>query len=299
MGLRNQFFRQPVTRRGLLKAGLVGAVGLAVYSGEIERHWIEVTHTDVSLPNLPPAFEGVRLAQLSDIHFDEYTEPIFLRRAVDRINQLSPDAILLTGDFVSKGPLSKHFAIGAAWDCARILNGLHCSQRYAALGNHDVAVGAQEVTAALAANGITVLNNDYLAVEQFGPKSGGRIWLAGTDDPYEGAPDPEETIPPSIRNLPNEPVILMCHAPDFADNLLATPGGQAVDVMLSGHTHGGQVRLPLFGPLTLPPLGRKYVEGWFRLGRMQLYVNRGIGTVGLPFRLDCPPEITMLTLRRA
>jgi predicted MPP superfamily phosphohydrolase len=90
----------------------------------------------------------------------------------------------------------------------------------------------------------------------------------------------------------------MCHTPDYADDLLAHPAGQAVDLMLSGHTHGGQVRLPLIGALSLPPLGQKYVEGWFQLGGMQLYVNRGIGTVGLPFRLNCPPEITLMTLRR-
>ncbi len=90
----------------------------------------------------------------------------------------------------------------------------------------------------------------------------------------------------------------MCHAPDYADDLQAVPAGQAVDLMLSGHTHGGQIRLPLLGALELPPLGQQYVEGWFKLGNMQLYVNRGIGTVELPFRLNCPPEITLITLRR-
>ena len=91
----------------------------------------------------------------------------------------------------------------------------------------------------------------------------------------------------------------MCHAPDYADDLLAHPAGMSVDLMLSGHTHGGQIRLPLVGALQLPDMGKKYVEGWFKLGRMQLYVNRGIGTVGVPFRLDCPPEISLFTLRTA
>ncbi len=95
----------------------------------------------------------------------------------------------------------------------------------------------------------------------------------------------------------NDPVILMCHAPDYADHLLARPEGKAISLMLSGHTHGGQVRLPLVGALHVPPGGRRYVEGLFRLGSMQLYVNRGIGTVGVPFRFDCPPEITAITLR--
>jgi predicted MPP superfamily phosphohydrolase len=282
-----------------LKAGVLGAAGLAIYSGEIERHWIEVTQAQVQLPGLPDAFDGVRLVQLSDIHMEEYTEPFFLRDAVDKINRMQPDAVLLTGDFVSDVPRSKHFAAGAAWQCASILSELRCRQLYAVLGNHDVSVGEENIIEALTAHGITVLRNEYLPMEHFGDRTGGRIWLAGLDDPYKGDPDPDLAIPASIRNQAKEPVILMCHAPDYADDLLVTPAGRAVDLMLSGHTHGGQVRIPALGPLALPELGKKYVEGWFRFGKMQLYVNRGIGTVGLPFRFACPPEITQLTLRSA
>ncbi len=226
---------------------------------------------------------------------DEYTEPYFLRHVVGRINAMRPDVVLLTGDYVSHGLATNGFAVGAAWQCANILSGFECKRLYAVLGNHDVGVDPKAVTAALAANGIRVLSNACLPIE----RQGGRIWLAGLDDPVLGLPDPELAIPAAIRNLPNEPVLLMCHAPDFADSLLALPLGQAIGLMLSGHTHGGQVRLPLLGALQLPELGKKYVEGWFRLGAMQLYVNRGIGTVGVPFRLDCPPEITLFTLRAA
>jgi predicted MPP superfamily phosphohydrolase len=295
----DSFSRRPISRRGLLKAGVLGAAGLAIYSGEIERHWIEVTQAQVQLPGLPDAFDGVRLVQLSDIHMEEYTEPFFLRDAVDKINRMQPDAVLLTGDFVSDVPRSKHFAAGAAWQCASILSELRCRQLYAVLGNHDVSVGEENIIEALTAHGITVLRNEYLPMEHFGDRTGGRIWLAGLDDPYKGDPDPDLAIPASIRNQAKEPVILMCHAPDYADDLLVTPAGRAVDLMLSGHTHGGQVRIPALGPLALPELGKKYVEGWFRFGKMQLYVNRGIGTVGLPFRFACPPEITQLTLRSA
>jgi len=91
---------------------------------------------------------------------------------------------------------------------------------------------------------------------------------------------------------------LMCHAPDYVDDLLLQSATRSVGLMLSGHTHGGQVRVPFVGAVSLPPLGRKYIEGRFQFGRTQLYVNRGIGTVGLPFRFDCPPEITEITLRR-
>jgi predicted MPP superfamily phosphohydrolase len=242
---------------------------------------------------LPVAFDGLRIAQLSDIHMDEYTEPFFLRQAIAEINRLQPDLVLLTGDFVSDGPRWKKFAVGAAWQCANILRELACRELYAILGNHDVLVSARGVSRALTANGITVLTNTSRAIE----RGGSRIWLAGLDDPVEGHPDLEKAIPPSIRNVPNEPVVLMCHAPDYADDLLAYPAGQSVDLMVSGHTHGGQICLPLIGALTLPSLGQKYVQGWFQLGDMQLYVNRGIGTVGVPFRLNCPPEITLMTLR--
>jgi predicted MPP superfamily phosphohydrolase len=293
MALPFPSFKRSFSRRRFLKASLYGAAGLAFYAGEIERHWIEVTERDIYLTGLPAAFDGMRIAQLSDIHMDEFTEPFLLRHAIQRINRIEPDAVFLTGDFVTHGLLFKRFARGAAWQCANILTGLECKLLYAVLGNHDALVGEKEVTAALAANGITVLRNAYLPME----RAGARIWLAGLDDPLEGHPNPELAIPVSIRNVPNEPVILMCHGPDYADRLLAHPAGQAVDLMLSGHSHGGQVRLPFLGALVLPPMGRKYVEGMFRLGRLQLYVNRGIGTVGLPFRFDCPPEITVITLR--
>jgi predicted MPP superfamily phosphohydrolase len=111
-----------------------------------------------------------------------------------------------------------------------------------------------------------------------------------------GWPDPDRTIPTSIRNIAAEPILLMCHAPDYVDELQNHPAGRAVSLVLSGHTHGGQIRLPFLGPLRLPPGGRKYVEGLFRVGATQLYVNRGIGSVGVPFRFDCRPEITLFTL---
>jgi predicted MPP superfamily phosphohydrolase len=243
----------------------------------------------------------MRIVQLSDIHMDDYTEPFFLRHVIDRVNSIKPDVVFLTGDFVTaklgwqNDPKIawREFARGAAWQCAGLLKRLECKALYAVLGNHDCGVGAKEVSAALAANGVTVLRNANVPIE----RAGARIWLAGLDDPLEGHADPDLAIPPSISNVPNEPIILLCHAPDYADRLLTHPASQAVGLMLSGHSHGGQIRLPFLGALVLPPMGRKYIQGWFRLGDLQLYVNRGIGTVGVPFRFDCPPEITVLTLR--
>jgi hypothetical protein len=286
---------QSITRRHILQAGLSGAVGVALYSSAIARHWIDETHHDVPLVGLPGTFDGQRIVQLSDLHMDEFTEPMFLRHVVDRINLMNPDVVLLTGDFVSFGITTKEFAIGSAWQCANILTGLKCRQVFASLGNHDHFIDPKEVSAALTANGIRVLRNASVPVE----RDGKRIWIAGVDDPVEGDPDPERAMPASIRNQPQEPIILMCHAPDYADDLLEHPAGHAVSLMLSGHTHGGQVRIPFVGPMELPDMGRKYVEGWFRFGDMRLYVNRGIGTVGVPFRFNCPPEITLFTLRSA
>jgi uncharacterized protein len=284
-----------LSRRRFMKATLCGAAGLALYAGELERHWIEITRHEVQVPGLPAAFDGMRIAQLSDIHMDEYSEPAYVRHAVELINGMNPDAVFLTGDYVTNDLTTQKFAEGEAWQCANILTGLDCRARYAILGNHDVMVNAPLVVEALKDNGMTVLRNACLPIE----RTGARFWLAGLDDPVLGQPDPELAIPPAIRNLAHEPVILMCHAPDYADELVKHAAGSSVAWMLSGHTHGGQVRLPFVGALQLPPLGRKYVEGWFRFGSMQLYVNRGLGAVGVPFRFDCPPEITLFTLRAA
>jgi predicted MPP superfamily phosphohydrolase len=284
-----------ITRRCFLTASACAAAGLALYAGEFERHRIEISRCDIFLPGLPAAFDGFRVAQLSDIHLDQYTEPFLLRDAVTFINRLNPDAVFLTGDYVTFGLLPSRFSIGPAWQCARLLNNLQCPNRYAVLGNHDVIISRKEVIAALSANGITVLDNAYLPIE----RAGGRFWLAGLDDPVVGNPDPNAAIPASIRNVPHEPIVLLCHAPDYADHLVTLAAGQAVALMVSGHTHGGQVRLPFVGAIALPVMGKKYVQGWFRFGDLQLYVNRGLGTVGVPFRFDCPPEITLLTLRSA
>lgn len=287
--------RRPITRRKFLNGSLIAAAGLAVYAGEIERHFIEVTLHDVGIAGLPAAFEGVRIAQLSDIHMDEFSEPMFVEHAVKLVNELEPDYVFLTGDYVTHGLASRSFEIGSAWQCANILRKLNCRQRYAVLGNHDLYVSQEEVTAALLDNEIQMLVNACFPLE----RQGGRIWLAGVIDPCDGRPNIRTAIPKQIHGIAHEPIVLLCHAPDWVDNMLKKPEGQFVSLMLSGHTHGGQVRLPFIGATFLPPCGKRYVEGWFRFNQLQLYVNRGLGSVGVPFRFNCPPEITLFTLRRA
>jgi predicted MPP superfamily phosphohydrolase len=288
-------YSQEVSRRSFLKGALFSAAGLALYAGEVERHWIETVRKDIYIGDLPDGLEGITVAQLSDIHLDEFTEPFLLREAIDRINRLHPDVVLLTGDFVSAEVLPQKLTADAAWQCGRLLRRLECPHRYAIFGNHDIFAGREQVKEALQSNGITALQNAYLPIE----RNGGRLWLAGIDDPVYGQPNLEQTIPARIQNQPKEPVVLMCHAPDFVDYLRTHPAGQAASLVLSGHTHGGQIRLPVIGPLHLPPGGQKYIEGLFRFGSTQLYVNRGIGSVTLPFRFNCRPEITLLTLRQA
>ena len=280
-----------LTRRAFLTGGVAFGVGLAAYSATLGRHQLETTHRTFAIRNLPDAFLGFRIVQLSDIHLKEYTETWFLERVVAATNALNPDLVLLTGDFISRGPLPDSYAFRYAGLCAEILSGLKAPQRYAILGNHEAAVGPARVVAPLKAHGTPFLIDSYVPIE----RGYDRIWLCGADDASINTPDLSATLP----HAPKAPILFMCHEPDYIDTLTQDPRFAAVDLMLSGHSHGGQVRLPLAGPLILPPMGKKYVEGHFQVGPTQLYVNRGIGTVGLPFRLHCPSEITHITLTRA
>lgn len=282
-----------LTRRNLLRGAALGAGALALYAGEIERHWIDHHKISIPIAGLSEAMDGFRMVQVSDIHLEEFTEPFFLRDAVRRVNAMMPDAVVLTGDFITTSARSKRYPERAVQLCAEILAKLECPTRFGILGNHDAQVNPGAVKSVLEAYGVPILRNQHVALE----RGDARVWLAGIDDMLAGRPDLDKTIPPQIRDIPDEPVILLGHEPDPALKIVRQPAGASIRLMLSGHTHGGQVRLPFWGALTLPPLGEHFVKGLFRLGSMQLYVNRGLGTVGLPFRFDCPPEITEITLR--
>ncbi|HEV2272590.1 MAG TPA: metallophosphoesterase [Acidobacteriaceae bacterium] len=281
-----------LTRRRFLALSASGVAGMALYSGEVERHLIDVTPRTIALPGLPDAFAGFRIVQLSDIHLEEFTEAFFLEEVVRKMNALQPDMVVLTGDFVTRSPASSpasiRSSIAAGYRCAELLSKLTCPLTYAILGNHDVLVARAAIQDALVSHGIPVLANRSVAIE----RGGHRIWLAGLDDALFGRPDLSQALP---RGAAGEPVILLSHEPDFADQVVGHP----VSLILSGHTHGGQVRIPWMRPFDLPVLGKKYIEGHFRLGNgLQLYVNRGIGTVGVPFRFRCPPELTVITLKQ-
>ena len=278
-----------LTRRKFVLGSAAAVGGLSLYSGEIARHEISIeTHT-LAIAKLPEAFRGYRLVQISDIHYDEYTEPWFVRRVVEQVNLLAPDLVLLTGDYISNTPMGQRYAAGAMVRCADELRKLTCPVRYAVMGNHDSILGPPLIRAGLASASIPMLFNQHVAIE----RNGQRLWLAGLADPLSNVPNLQQTIPVNADG----PVILLCHAPDYADNVLAHGYEAVVDLMLAGHSHGGQVRLPIMGAVHRVYGAEHYLQGLYQLGRMQLYVNRGIGTVGVPFRLNCPPEITLFTLR--
>ena len=278
-----------LTRRKFLGIAAASAAGLALYSGEFARHELDITRLTIALPNLPEAFRGFTIAQISDIHYHEFSEAFFVRHVVHTVNSLKPDLVALTGDFITASPLTKHQAHKHIVPCAELLAQINSPLRYAVLGNHDALINPDAMTAALVSHGIPVLANRYVPIE----KDGQRIWLSGIEDACIQRPELSLAVPhPDFRQ--NQPVILLGHEPDFADIVVR----HGVDLMLSGHTHGGQIRIPFMGPHFLPELGDKYVEGLFSIGPMQLYVNRGIGTVGLPARFRCPPEITLITLEK-
>ena len=279
-----------LTRRRFLTTATLSAAALALYSGEIARHELELIHYPIVLRNLPPAFEGFRIAHISDLHFEEYTEPFFLHRMIREVNALTPDLILITGDFITHGP-PRSVPERAIYTVADALRALTCPQRLGILGNHDCTVSASFIARVLRDRGTPILTNQHTTVE----RNGQRITIAGVLDPLTSFPNLTQAVP----DQPDGPVILMAHTPDYADLVRHHSRGHLVDLILSGHSHGGQVRLPGIGPLILPPLGKKYVHGHFQFDNLQLYVNRGLGSVGLPFRLNCPPEITLLTLQSA
>jgi uncharacterized protein len=274
------------SRRRFLQVSGAAVVGAPLYAGEIARHELRVEDRTFHINRLPDVFRGFRMVQVSDFHYKEFTEAFFLRRMVNAINRLKPDAVVFTGDFITSGywPLEKTAIF--AYECAEILSHVECPLRFGILGNHDGAIPAAVIDA-LTTHGITVLENSAFAIE----RDGKRLWIAGSGDALSGHFWPDHALPAATQSG-NEAVVFLVHEPDVLPQVV----NWKVDLMLSGHTHGGQVRIPFVPPMFLPTLGRDYVEGVYQMGMTQLYVNRGIGTVNLPFRLNCPPEITHITL---
>lgn len=280
--------RHPTRRELLLGVAAIATGALLLDTTEVDRHHIIVLEHTARITNLPPAFQGFRIAQISDFHHRHFDEDFFLRSVVAQVNALKPDMVALTGDFITADARYWTRNREHAEICAEILGGLTCPLRFCSLGNHD-SIDQPGIIAALQKRALPVLHNRCESIDL----RGDRLWIGGLADAYFDVPDLTQAIPAQPAGAP---VILLGHEPDFADTVRDFGN---VDLMLSGHTHGGQVRLPLLPPMFLPDMGRKYIHGSFQLNRMQLYVNRGIGTVHLPIRFRCPPEITLLTLQPA
>lgn len=279
----------PTTRRRFLRwAAAAGTVAIAGDAILLEPNRPRLVRQDFLLSRWPERLDGFTIALLSDFHYDPYFSIHPLRAAISIVNGLRPDLILLTGDFVT-APLigSDRKAAFPAEPCARLLAQMTAPHGlWAVMGNHDEGTDRQYVTRALQAENIQVLANQSEAIE----RDGARIWLAGVNDVLSRTADLSTTL----RRVPEgEAVILLAHEPDFADEASRFP----IDLQLSGHSHGGQIRLPLLPPLYLPTMAKKYVRGRYQVGPLTLYTNSGLGTVGVPMRLNCPPEITLLTLR--
>ena len=288
------FHLEKLNRRKFLYAAALAAGGMTFLGGDglAESDDLSVVRVDVPLRRLPRSFDGFTIAQLSDFHYETFTiKPI--SRAVAMVNRLAPDLIALTGDFITaplfETPSSLREAALQAAPCAEMLSKLAAPEGvYAVLGNHDFLSDSGRVTHTLAEHHIPVLRNRAVAVRRGEEK----IWLVGIDDAYLGRPD----LGAALRDVPaNDTTILLAHEPDYADEASLLP----VDLQLSGHSHGGQIWIPGLGAPWLPPMARKYPRGLYRVGDLTLYTNRGVGTIHLPIRLNCPPEITLIRLRAA
>jgi predicted MPP superfamily phosphohydrolase len=272
------------TRRDFLRwtfgVVAVSPVGVFAYGAAVGKgHYQLVEHT-ITLPRLSPRLHGLRLVQLTDIHVGNFMKQDKLERYVHVVNDLQPDIVALTGDFIGSSP---HFIPA----CAAALGKIEAREGlFACLGNHDYWVGAHNVADALERAGVRVLRNEAQPLTL----KGGSLNIAGVDDPWRGKPDFDRALSMVEANVPT---ILLCHQPDLF------PAGvhRAVDLMLSGHYHGGQTTLQFMGMRLSPAhLISEFVEGHYRQGPSQLYVSRGIGITGPPVRLNAPPEITLLHL---
>ena len=244
-----------------------------------EPYMLSIEHKRIKHDRLPEPFYGFRVVQISDVHHGPFSSKEQIEQAVDTANRLKPDIIALTGDYISKERLY-------AAPCAEMLGRLKARHGvYAVLGNHDHWVDAALITDLFRAEGITVLINEGMRFE----KNGAAFWLAGVDDTMVGLDDLSLALAGARRD---EMKLLLAHNPV----VLRRAARASVDVVLSGHTHGGQVAIR--GERSASgKVRRRLLKGLGRQGNTQIYVNRGLGTVVLPIRYGCPPEISLLELR--
>jgi len=253
------------------------------YALKVEPKWLTTERVKVFVKNLPSDLEGFKIVQLSDLHYYPYTPLSLIQEAVKQANHLKPDIIVLTGDYIDR-------KAEPILELVPILTKLKAQYGvFAILGNHDHPKIVKTSLSEVASISLLVNQGINLTIGQ------AHLFLAGL------TPGSSGKLSLALENhQPNVPVLLLAHEPDLVDNYAKD---SRVTLQLSGHTHGGQVRIPFFGALVLPYSSKKYDHGLYKVNHTWLYVTRGIGVIGPPFgppvRFNCPPEITEITLVKA
>jgi predicted MPP superfamily phosphohydrolase len=267
-------------------------VGLG-YAVGVEPRWLAVRRLAVTLPRLPAAFHRYRVVHLSDLHLSRPSEKPQLLQAMALAARERPDLIAVTGDFVTHPPG------GIIPDLVDILRAARAPDgAVAVLGNHDHWAGAALVRRVLVDAGVAELGNDVRTLR----RGDAALHVAGLDDVWEKQHRLERVLDvlPTEREAPASATLLLVHEPDFADTAAATG---RFDLQLSGHSHGGQVRVPLLGPPLLPYLAQRYPRGLYHVpapeGAPPLvqHTNPGLGSIRPRLRFGCRPEVTLLELR--
>lgn len=268
--------------RGLTAAGLLGISGTAAYASFFEITDYELTETDIFIRELPTGFENFRVVQVSDVHHSSLVSLAEVRRVVELAQSARGDMIVLTGDYTTARR-------GYIEPCAEALGTLAApSGVWAVLGNHDHYTDGELTRRALARRGIGVLDNAHTVLT----RGTDALQLAGIDDWSWGYADWTRALGGLDRR---RPTLLLSHEPQVFD----APETAGISLILSGHTHGGQVSLPFVGAPARFLEAFKYIRGRYERAGTQLYVSRGTGVVGLPVRFGARPEIAVLRLRRA
>jgi uncharacterized protein len=273
----------PMDRRKFFKIAGVTALGSVTAAGVypfLEARWCRLARRTITLPNLPPAFRGMTLALVSDVHHGPFVPLTYVRHIVELANSLEPDLVLLAGDYVSQHPRYIAPGIEALGKIKARLG------RFAVLGNHDHWESAPEARQALAKAGISLTDNTGFWIDS----QGDRLRICGVGDLWTDRQDSRSALGDATLH---DAVIMLSHNPDYAETL----SDRRVGLMLSGHTHGGQVVVPGFGaPIVPSRYGQKYLHGLVLGPSCQVFITRGVGTVSPPVRFLCRPEIVLLTL---
>lgn len=259
------------------------------YATRVEPTWLEVNRIDMPIASLPKSFDGFKIVQMTDFHGGRSVTTKYLDEAVALAQEQAGDVVVLTGDFIHQG--NRHIdRVAEALGKLRAPHGV-----FAVLGNHDFSVrnplGVRRypdlhrlVGDALAAQNIYVMRNETVPLR----RGADTLHLTGMEDLWSRQCDPEASL---VGIPPHEPRIVLAHNPLTVELL----GSRRCDLMLSGHTHGGQVMVPGLGRIALGPRGRKFSAGLYRIGQTWLYVNKGIGH-GVPIRYRVRPEVAVFSL---